>query len=404
MKPVVVVGGGLAGLVCARRLVRAGLPVRLLESTDRVGGRLKTDQVGTFRVDRGFQVLFEAYPYVRQELDLAALGMSWFSRGAALFDGKEEHRLDLGSPWRTITDSFISLGDKIRFARFAVDCLGMKPIARANQGVTAKEELERRGFSANFLARFARPFFGGVFLDSTLSVDAGQFRFVVQMLAKGRAGLPREGMEAIPRQIAADLPEGTISCLAKVGSICEHVVELTSGENIEASAVVVATDAQAWSKVRNLGSLPVKRFWGTTCLWFATETPISRDPLIVLNATGGGRVNQVVPISACATSYADGRRHLIAVSLNGVVAAEGVENAVKSELAAWFTGVDGWELLATQVIPVAQLVQPAGNTPTRGTDLPAGVFLAGEATTNSSIDGAIQSGIEAATAVLAKLG
>jgi phytoene dehydrogenase-like protein len=53
---VVVVGAGLAGLACARRLTRAGVSTTVAEAGDGVGGRVRTDRVDGMLLDRGFQV------------------------------------------------------------------------------------------------------------------------------------------------------------------------------------------------------------------------------------------------------------------------------------------------------------------------------------------------------------
>jgi monoamine oxidase len=54
---VVVVGAGLAGLSCAKQLSGMGRRVILLEASDRVGGRVRTDVVDGLNLDHGFQVL-----------------------------------------------------------------------------------------------------------------------------------------------------------------------------------------------------------------------------------------------------------------------------------------------------------------------------------------------------------
>ena len=401
MKPVVVVGGGLAGLVCARKLHRAGHEVRLLEASDRIGGRLRTDRVDGFQLDRGFQVLFEAYPQVKRELNLDALNMRWFRRGAQLYDGKVAHTFDLQKPWAAAIDPYIKLSDKIRLALAAIQ--STRRSERSGKSVTAKEQLQSSGFSEQFIQRFARPFFGGVFLDSSLSVEWDQFEFVLRMLTLGRAGVPADGMEAIPKQIAADLPKTSICCFSKVGAIDDYGVTLTSGERIAAKAVIVATDARAWQQISALRSLPERRFWGTTCLWFATEDLVEPDPLIWLNGTGQGRVNQVAPMTACAPSYAPSGQNLLAVSLNGCWEGVGLKEEVQAELTAWFPQVRQWKHLATQVIPNAQLVQQPATSKLGSVDVPDHIMISGEARTNSSIDGAIESGIRSADELLAKL-
>ena len=52
----IIVGAGLAGLACGRTLAAAGRRVRLIEAASQPGGRVATDTVDGFRIDRGFQV------------------------------------------------------------------------------------------------------------------------------------------------------------------------------------------------------------------------------------------------------------------------------------------------------------------------------------------------------------
>jgi phytoene dehydrogenase-like protein len=98
MIDVIVVGAGLAGLACARELVRLGRSVRVLEAAETVGGRIRTERHQGFLLDRGFQVLQTAYPEAGRALDLAALDMRAFVPGALIrFEGRF-HRI--ADPWR----------------------------------------------------------------------------------------------------------------------------------------------------------------------------------------------------------------------------------------------------------------------------------------------------------------
>ncbi|MHC3814952.1 protoporphyrinogen oxidase [Streptomyces sp. DT9] len=59
---VVVIGGGIAGLAAAQRLLGTGLRVTLLEATDRLGGKLRTGEVAGVQVDLGAESMLARRP------------------------------------------------------------------------------------------------------------------------------------------------------------------------------------------------------------------------------------------------------------------------------------------------------------------------------------------------------
>lgn len=81
---VIIVGAGLAGLACARMLERWKVDITIIEAADGVGGRVRSDYADGYIFDRGFQVVFDTYPAVLRQLDLAALDLHAFAPGAII--------------------------------------------------------------------------------------------------------------------------------------------------------------------------------------------------------------------------------------------------------------------------------------------------------------------------------
>ena len=200
--PVVVVGAGMAGLTCAAELWAAGRDVVVLEAADGVGGRLRTDRHPKgYRLDRGFQVLLEAYPALQRQVDVGALRPAPFDAGALIWTGRR--LVPLADPFRhpaalprDLTTSLFGPGDKVRLAALAVRARlapwesAAYAAGKPAHDVSAAEVLWGAGFGRGFVERFARPFWGGILLDRTLATSAGPFRFTLKMFLEGSAFLP----------------------------------------------------------------------------------------------------------------------------------------------------------------------------------------------------------------------
>lgn len=407
-KPVVVVGAGLAGLVCARRLHRSGVDVVVLEKADKVGGRLATRKLSGFTLDRGFQVLFTAYPAVKEELDMGALHLRRFARGAYVFDGVNTQAIEPSNPLALATSSILSFTDKAKLVDWTLDCMGLSPeqIQRLPD-ISAERAFRQRGFSQEFLERFARPFFGGVFMDRSLSVSRRSAAYVWKMLAQGHVAVPAQGIQAIPEQLAHGLDVRASTTVRElVGDRRVEGVRLESGEVVAAEYVVVATDGPSAERLTGF-SMP-KQWRSQTCLHFAAPVPPVDEPMICLRS-GLGAVDLVVPISVAAPEYAPQDTHLTSATLLGIDERpdEDLADVVRSEVRHWFPtrDVEKWRLLAVDRISHAQYDQAPGfahhlpsNTPGRDN-----LYLAGEVTTSSSIQGAMESGSECATLMLQDL-
>lgn len=405
--PVIIVGAGLAGLCCARQLHRRGVPFRLLDSGDRVGGRIRTDLVDGFRLDRGFQVFLSSYPEAREVLDYNDLDLRPFLPGALVRFGGRFHTL--ADPWRrpiaavgSVFSPIGSLRDKLRVGRIRSQSVrGDLASLVTNRETTTLEALQEAGFSPAMIDRFFKPFLGGIFLDADLQTSSRLFFYLFRMFAQGDACLPSQGMEAIPQQIADELPASFLQLSCKVTRIQPDAVSLADGQQMAARAVVVATDAPHAADL--LGESIPRQGQGVTCLYFAASRPPVSQPILVLNGESGPINNLCVPTSVSPT-YGPKDQSLISVTVLGASHDEPqLQQQVRDQLQDWFgPDVRTWRHLRNYVIPYAlpRQVPPALAEFERPVRWKPGIYLCGDHRDQGSIQGAMVSGRRAADAIL----
>lgn len=408
---VIIIGAGLAGLCCARHLQTSGAEFQVLEASDRIGGRIKTDKFHGFLLDHGFQVLQTAYPEARRVLDYGALNLQPFAPGVMVrWRGRFSRMADPIRVPRHAVETLISpigtFGDKLRMARLAFRVARGDALDAFNRPESPTMDfLRQQGFSERIIERFFLPFFRGVYLDAEIRASSRVFQFLFRMFSQGDVSLPSGGIGAIPAQLASNISAERIRTNTRVKSIKGSIVKLESGEDLECSAVVLATDGPETARL--LGDQSVPPSCGVTCLYFAAETPPTGEKFLILNADPLGPVNSMCVLSNVAPSYALPDQALISVTvLKDKSTREGkreLEKAVKAQLADWFgPEASSWRHLRTYRIEHALPLQlpPTPNPAAVNARYGKGIYICGEYGHVPGIQWAMMSGRHAAESLL----
>ncbi|WP_297884726.1 NAD(P)/FAD-dependent oxidoreductase [uncultured Halorubrum sp.] len=432
-----VVGGGLSGLVAATRLAEAGADVTLYERRPEVGGRVRTETVDGFTLDRGFQVLFSSYPAVERELGaegLDALDLRTFAPGATIC--RPGSRSVLGDPLRdplsalpSLLNREVSFSDKLRTLALRYD-LGNRDEGKffAGRDAPIREYLRDWGFADDYVEHFVEPFYGGITLDRSLSTSKQVFEYTFRAMGRGSIGVPAAGMAALPAALADRAREAGVAI--ETGEDVESIriagegripfrkgpadgatVELADGSTRETDAVVVAASPPEARRLTGVESVPTEGVPNVTG-WYALPAGESFETggRILLNAAAESP-NAVVPMSEVAPEYAPDDRALLAATFLGEESLDRDEGDLREDvrdaLGAWYPDrdFDGLETVDVHRIRFAQFAQPPGvHAGLPDPDDPEGpVVLAGDYTEWSSIQGALESGRKAASAAAGHL-
>jgi phytoene dehydrogenase-like protein len=447
---VIVVGAGLAGLCAALAVERAGMRCLVVEASDGVGGRVRTDEVEGFRLDRGFQVFLSSYPEARAQLDLEALQLRAFEPGARVrFDGQFYTLLD---PWRrpaAVLDGALAkvgtLGDKIKvgamraeLSKFARDGAGRDQLFSSERPErSVLEALRARGFSEGMIDRFFRAFLGGIMLDTSLSGSSRMMEFVFGMFATADASVPRLGMGEIPKQLAAKLrgvaPGASGLASVRLGARVrevraanspEPVRVMTDAGELRARRVIVSTPGVGG--VGGVEAAGARRLgWrAATCVYFAGAGPTPREllntsglagrspaggrALLLLDGDNAGPATNVASMSSVSDAYAPEGQHLVSATYIGDWPGDdaSLHDAMRRQLGGWMGEcVRGWRVLKTYRIREALPDQsPPWYTRAQWpVHAGPGVLVAGDWCDTASIDGAMRSGRRAGEAAVASM-
>jgi phytoene dehydrogenase-like protein len=409
-KHVVIIGGGVAGLVAAYHLEEAGLIPTIVEATDRVGGRVKTDVVDGFQLDHGFQVLLTAYREAKRYLDYDDLQLKHFRPGAVVMkSGKSLPIVDpLREPSQLLKAALSPVGtlkDKYLIWRFGqmLKAKSVEELFTEQRQETTMNFLQSYGFSQGFIQSFFQPFFGGIFLENELQTPAPMLKFVFKMFAEGYAALPKTGMEAIPKQLVGKLSKTKILLNSVAQSLENNQVRLANGESIPFDYLIVATAPD--QLLPQLAGSKLSYNSTATFYYRSTESLLPKG-LIALVNEANSMVNNFCEPSTVVEAYAPSQSHLLSVTLKDIPTQANAEEKVAAELRR-LTSHPQWQLSPIgqynlpQALPrLEHLAYDYSSTQSRLTEQ---IFLAGDQLLFGSLDAAMRSGRRAAEGILDRL-
>ena len=379
--PVIVIGAGLAGLAAALTLQEFGVPVKVLEASSCVGGRVQSDQINGYRFDRGFQLINTSYPELKRLDILKELDFRFAPRAVDVVLDRGVVRL--GDP-RTYFSSIFAQGagsvcEKLCFVRYL--------FAKSLHDASLEEELLAAG-CGTFYTRVLKPFLTGVFLADPSLIDAGTGRAIVKSFISGKPGLPVEGAGELSRVIAAKVH--SIELGVQVNAIDKWILSTSQGD-VKFKALIVATYQTTAAQLLDIDVIGE----GSACTTWYHSTPEKIDCDAVLRVDGQGSdrlrgpvINSLAVSKLLPTSAPDGITLFSSTTLG-----HSSESEVRRHLALmWQIDTADWELVAKYDIKNALPLTPQGETTVHSQSVAPGIWRAGDYLSAPSQNGALVSG------------
>lgn len=417
---VVIVGAGLAGLAAAHHLTSAGLKVTVLESTERIGGRMASDRVDGFRLDRCGQPFLTGWPELRQLPALSGLSLLPLTAGVLIRNGDRSHRLGESRTGRGTAGAFAAARalTSARTAVIALDQarlrvnlarLGSMEVERllCRPEVSAARSLAGRGVPARAVDGCLRPLLATLLCDPDLSTSSRVADLALRGFARGRLCVPAGGTGAVPELLAATLPDGTVHTRTRVLSVAANGVTTEHGA-LPAQAVLVATGARAAAHL--LPGLRVPDFHPVTVMHHTTDDAAlpRNEPTLIVDADRRGPVTHTMVTSAVDPARAQPGRSLVSSVVLGDAATWSVaelDRAARPQLGALHDApAEGWTLLAAHQEPDAVPAMPAPHDRRRPVRVLSGLYVCGDHRDTSTPQGALRSARRASTALLQDFG
>ncbi|MCP3817462.1 FAD-dependent oxidoreductase [Streptomyces sp. A3M-1-3] len=413
---VVIVGAGVAGLSAAHQLINAGVTVTVLEAAACPGGRMATERIDGFRLDRIGQLLSTSYPELRRTPGLDGLALRPFSPGVLVHsEGRHLRAGEAGSARGALTAARAlasaprpPLGGALDQARLgaALGRIASMPTERllARPERRALEALAGRGLPQRTVNGFLRPLLSALLCDPELTTSSRCADLALRGFARGRLCVPEGGAAALPERLAAALPPGTVRTGVRVRSVSISSVVTEDHGEFGCRSVLLATGARAAAGL--LPGLRVPGFHPVTVLHHAAPVPPLAEPALLLDADRRGPVAHTAVMSEVDPTRAPHGRALVSSTVLGTPPPAGdLDPTVRAHLTALYgTGTDDWELLAVHHTPEAVPAMPPAHDLRRPVRVLAGLYVCGDHRDTSTVQGALFSGRRAAQSLLADLG
>ncbi|WP_051845354.1 NAD(P)/FAD-dependent oxidoreductase [Streptomyces globisporus] len=399
---VVVVGAGAAGLACAGDLCRAGLRVLVLEAGDAAGGRMRTDRVAGFTVDRGFQVFNTSYPQVKRRMDLKALRLRAFTPGVLVHTESGPRRFTdpsrRPSGCRDLLPGRLASGRDLLAlsALSARDALAPASWLRRGTDGTTRDALSAAGVSPRLVETLFRPFLSGVFLEDRLETSARFFHLVWRSMLRGTLCLPAGGIGAVPAQLAARLPRSVLRTEAPVAALTPEGVVLADGSEVRSDRVVVATGQRAAAEL--LPGLRVPDGRTVTTLYHAAGRPPLEEPVLVVDSRR--RFLNTCVLTAVQPGFTTDGRALVSTSVLGSPGPADTDAVLRALGEVYGVDTGDWELVHRVTVADALPAMPGPTPLSRSVRWAPGRYVCGDHRATASLQGALASGARAARTVL----
>ena len=399
MKTAIVVGAGISGLSCALELEKNGYRVQILEKENHPGGRVHSDVINGYILNRGFQVLQTGYPETKRLLDYEKLELCNLDSEVWIMNNNTIKKLydPIQNPSNLLKAAFSNVGtfqDKLRLLqlRQSTTSRSTNKIFQENE-TTSLEQINNYGFSESIINEFFKPLFGGAFLDNELDTTSRMFNFVYKIFSIAPIAIPKYGMKSIPEQLEAKL-ESKISFNTNVVKLDNKNVFLEN-ETLSADVIVLAANHDSAKKL--IPSIDEISWNSTSCYYFVADSPPFSSKVVLLNGNNRGEINNVFVPTNISKAYSPNNKSIISVSTIGL---NNNESEIRNELNNWFGNqTEDWKLLHTYHIEQALPRMSFPNV--SHSQYVNGIHMCGDYLTSSSIHGSMHSGRMTANQIIA---